>query len=226
MFLLKDHLPTQRTILSDSDVDEMERPQPSTRGQYGLGLWLSERTGQSIISAQGGTTDSYALLEVIPSADAVVVVLSNSFAPFTSELSDKIRGVLVPKLSPPTRQSAPAQTARSEANPPDLVGEWTGNVISYRGSIPLSLTIKSSGPVLGRVGGGPISELGQPSLKGQHLYGQLPGDPHLIDAPRTAYVLEIDAFLRGDTLVGAATSRLLQGEGDQLPHWVELTRAH
>jgi len=47
----------------------------------------------------------------------------------------------------------------------------------------------------------------------------------MADAPPYRYLLELDLFLRGDDLVGAATSRPLPGEaGDELPHWVSLTR--
>jgi hypothetical protein len=60
------------------------------------------------------------------------------------------------------------------------------------------------------------------SVEANEIYGVFEGDVGTSDAPRAPYDLEVDLYLRGDKLVGAATTR---GDGPALPYWVTLQRA-
>jgi hypothetical protein len=204
----------------------MHRAQANTdEGQYGLGWWIKEQSGYRILSAQGGTTDSYALLQLVPSEDLAIVVIANSYADFVSGLADRILSVLLPKYATPPKPLINDRVPNSN-KPAALAGRWTGTVLTYKGSIPITLEISSEGLVRGQVGKQPIADLADASLEPTGLYGRLAGDPTMADAPLHKYVLELDLFLRGDDLLGAATSRPLPGEdGDELPHWVKLMRA-
>jgi hypothetical protein len=97
---------------------------------------------------------------------------------------------------------------------------WAGSVLAYKGSAPITLEIGSGSSVRGQVGKHPVADLADASLDPSGLYGVLPGDSAVADAPRHRYVLELNLFLHGDDLLGAAVSR----DGDELPHWVKLTR--
>ena len=211
--------------LSSAAIDEMHRAQANTdERQYGLGWWIGEQSGYRILSAQGGTTDSYALLQLVPSEDLAIVVIANSYSDFVSGLGDRILSVLLSKSvtlpKSPTNDRVPNST-----KPVGLAGKWTGAIFTYKGSIPATLEISCDGLVRGQVGKQPIADLVDASLGPSELYGRLVGDPTMADAPLHKYVLELDLFLRGDDLLGAATSRPLPGEdGDESPHWVKLTR--
>jgi CubicO group peptidase (beta-lactamase class C family) len=219
-FNLKD-TPSGGSPLSGAGLDEMHRPQANTDdGQYGLGWWIKEQSGYHILFAQGGTADSWALLQLVPSEDIAVVVVTNSYADFVSGLVDKILSALLPKFAaeanPPAGTAAPPHSKQPAA----LAGKWAGSVLTYKGSVPITLEIGSAGSVRGQVGKHPAADLADASLDPTGLYGVLPGDSGIDDAPRHRYVLELNLFLHGDDLLGAAVSR----DGDELPHWVKLTR--
>lgn len=52
-----------------------------------------------VISAQGGTSDAYALLELIPAKDIAILVLANSHSRLVSGLERRILSSLVPGVS-------------------------------------------------------------------------------------------------------------------------------
>lgn len=95
------------SILSFSSLDQMHRAQPGTRGQYGLGWWTSQKGGTKVISAQGGTSDTYALLTLVPTKNVAVIVVANSYSQFVSNLGERILDVVVPELSAPAARPAP-----------------------------------------------------------------------------------------------------------------------
>ena len=205
----------------------MHRAQAKTDdGQYGLGWWIKDQSGYHILSAKGGTTDSYACVHLVPSEDIAVVVIANSYADFVSRLPDRILSVLLSKFaSKPESRPAEVPVTNSDKTSA-LAGRWTGLVLTYQGSVPISLEIGSGHSIRGQVGTQPIVDLGNASSDPSGLYGERPGDPAIADAPQHKYVLELNLALRGDDLIGAATSRPPSGEdGDELPHWVKLTRA-
>jgi len=225
-FSLKD-TPNTGSVLSSTAIDEMHRAQANTgEGQYGLGWWIKEQSGYHIISAQGGTTDSYALLQLVPSEDLAVVVIANSYADFVSGLGDNILSALLPKFAPKP-EPTPGTTVPPDSNrPAALAGKWTGFVLTYKGPVPITLEIGSAGTVRGQVGKQPVADLTDVSLQPSGLFGEIPGDATLADAPSHAHLLELDLFLSGDDLLGAATSRPVPSEdGNELPHWIKLTRA-
>ena len=81
MFNLKDDLKAH-PVLTSADIDEMHQAQSNTNSrnglQYGLGWWISDQSGYQIICAQGGTSNAYALLAIVPAKDAAIVVVANS----------------------------------------------------------------------------------------------------------------------------------------------------
>jgi CubicO group peptidase (beta-lactamase class C family) len=225
-FHLKDR-PNTGSLLSAAAIDELHRAQVNTdEVQYGLGWWIKEQSGYHILSAQGGTADSYALLQLVPSQDLAVVVIANSYEDFVSGLGDKVLSALLPGFVTKA-ESTPGTSVPPNSNRPSaLAGKWTGLVLTYRDSVPITLEISSGGSVRGQIGKEPNADLADMSLGPSGLYGELPGDSTMADAPQRKHVVELNLFLSGDNLIGAATSRPLPGEdGDELPHWVKLTRA-
>lgn len=94
MFQLKE-MKNSDSILSSANLDQMHRAQPGTRGQYGLGWWTSQKGTTEVISAQGGTSDTYALLTLVPTKNVAVVVLANSYSQFISNLAERILEMVV-----------------------------------------------------------------------------------------------------------------------------------
>ena len=153
--------------------------------------------------------------------NVAVVVVANSYSQFVSSLGERILEMVVPELSVPATR--PAKTAAVAS--PSVIGEWSGHVFVLGDWIPISLIITPSGTARGRLGNGTLAELTNVSIKPSHFYGELAANRDIADAPRGAFVLDIDLALKKDELMGAATSHLPAGqEGDQLPHWIQFSR--
>lgn len=155
-----------------------------------------------------------------------MVVIANSYADFVSVLGDKIFPALLPGFAA-EMESKPTPSASANPNPPAaLMGRWTGVIRASNEPIPFTLEIGRGGSVRGQVGKQPAATLTDVSLDPSGLYGEMPGDPTSADATRHKYVLELNLFVRGNELLGAATLRPPPGQdGDELPRWVELRRA-
>lgn len=222
MFQLKD-AGTPKGLVSPAALDEMHRAQDATRGQYGLGWWIAQRGPNDIVSAQGGTTDSYALLELVPSKDVAVVVLANSYSKFVSDLGDRILATLAPNSATPT--SPPIKQTASPASS-SVIGRWNGEVLVLGKPVRISLDVSSDGVAHAKLVDQPLATLKNVSIKPAHFYGELSASGAIADAPAGDFVLDLDLALHGDELLGAATAHLPAGEeGDQLPHWAHFSRA-
>jgi len=208
-----------QSLPNTRDIRVMQHPEPATHDQYGLGWWVQERGGIEVISAQGGTTDSYAILEIVPKEHIVVVVIANSYSPFVSGLADRILTKLLPSATP----SSARASVQSHAAPAPM-GTWTGEIDTTNGAIPLSLRINADGSASASVGGAAPVVLTNVSAKPTHFYGELSGNDSIPDAPHL-YVLDLDLAIHGDEMIGAATTTPPPGhDGDQLPHWTDLVR--
>lgn len=220
MFQLKE-IKSSNSILSSASLDEMHRAQPGTHGQYGLGWWTSQKGGTEVISAQGGTSDLYALLTLVPTKNVTVVVVANSYSQFISNLGERILDMVVPELSAPAARPAP--TAASV--PSSVIGEWSGHILVLGDPVRIALTITAGRAVRAQLADGPLTDLRNVSIEPSHVYGELAANRDIADAPPGHFTLDIDLALKDGQLMGAATSQLPAGqEGDQLPHWIQLSR--
>ena len=105
-----------------------------------------------------------------------------------------------------------------------MAGKWVGEIQTWERAIPLTLSISSTREIHVKIGS-QDGLLQQAVVEDGHVYGVVRGDVGTPDAPRPPYNLEIELYLRGDTLAGAATTRALPGkEGPALPYWVTLRK--
>jgi CubicO group peptidase (beta-lactamase class C family) len=221
MFNLKEHLGSGAPV-SVRDIDGMHTAQPGTEGQYGLGWWIRQEYGVEIISAQGGTSDAFALLELIPARKIAIVVLANSSSQMVRGLERQIISVLLPGSSADKHTSG--CQPRVPPAPAKLAGNWSGQILTYKSPINFTLDIVNGG-ARGEVDHRPGATFTDVSLDHGHFYGQLPGEPGLPDSPSRPFVIELDLALHDGKLIGAATFGPLPGEdGDQLPHFISLAR--
>ena len=229
MFQLKDHVQSQHQILSDAAIDELHRPLTHLVGQqYAMGWWTEDRGGENVIFGQGGTTNSFAVLELFPAQDLSIVILANSWSDtlnMPNAIEQAILAELLPKLhaQPQPQSVAPAQ---APLPPPaqQLPGKWVGRIQTYRGSVPMEISMSSANSAQGRVGTGADMAMRELSIGGEHVYGILSADLRDPDAPPPPYDVEFDLLLRGSKLVGAATTRPGKGSDAQLPHWTQLQK--
>lgn len=223
MFHLKDHLHSQQQILSDAAIDELHRPVTHLAGQqYSMGWWTENRGGEDVIIGQGGTTDAFALVELFPAEDLGIVILANSWSDSLNSVEQAIvANVLAKSEARPQPVAAPKPPQPLDAK---LAGNWAGEIRTYHGTVPVEISISSSGSAQGRVGTAANTSLRSVSIKGDHVYGIVSADLRDPDAPPPPYDVEFDLFLRGDKLAGATTTRPKEGNNAQLPHWTELQK--
>ncbi len=226
---LKDHCPTQRQILSDAAIDELHHPVADVSGQgYAIGWWTEDRDGERVIFGQGGTTDSFTLLELFPAEDLGIVILANSWSD-SLKMPNAIEQTLLAALRPNLGARLQTSSAVLPDSPPplaaqQLVGKWIGDIQTHAGRVPVEISISGSGEARGRVGSGAQAELRSLSIEGEHVYGVLSADLHEPEAPPPPYDVEFDLFFRGNTLAGAVTTRPGKASTTQLPHWSELQK--
>jgi len=113
MFHLKNHLQDQKPILTDENIDEMQRPTMKIKDNagYGIGWEISKQTGYTVVSHDGAMGGVATQLVLVPSESLAVVVLCNSrqYA-LTSLIVKEILSVMLPgyklsliHISEPTR---------------------------------------------------------------------------------------------------------------------------
>ncbi len=225
MFELKDHLATQRPILPDAVLDEMHRPVTHLQGQqYAIGWWTDTRGDTLVVFAQGGTTDSFTLLELFPADDVAIVMLANSWSD-DFNMPNSIEQAILAKILPQVDTKPKLPPAQEQATQPmsqGFMGHWSGEIATVSGTVPIAITIDGATEAHGHVGNAADSPLRNFSARGEHLYGVLPADLHESDAPTVPYEIELDLFLRDHKVAGAATTLPGPKSNTQLPHWIEI----
>jgi CubicO group peptidase (beta-lactamase class C family) len=226
MFHLKAHLAGQKAILSDESILAMQARTAVSgrRSGYGIGWAIGDSaTGYRVVSHTGGMGGVSTGLYLIPEEKVVVAVLANSMTSLPHRLADETLAALLPKWiigSPPASGTAP------EFRPaPELAGEWSGAICTYKAELPFALRISEAGKVEVRLSGRK-TELSDVRWQDGTLSGRFSGDVGTEDANRRPYFIQLSLRLRGDALNGAATAISLPGRrlGNALTQWAELKR--
>ena len=162
-------------------------------------------------------------LYLIPEEKVVVAVLANASTSLPHRVADEILAALLPKWkigSPPPMPRTP------EFRPgPELAGNWSGKICTYKADLPFALRISESGDVEAKLNGrgARLSDL---RWQDGILSGRFSGDVGTQDANRRPYYIQLSLKLRGNVLNGAATAISLPGGriGNALTQWAELKR--
>ena len=227
MFALGAHGPAQKQILSDASLQFMLNPtvEKGDGKRYGFGWSLqSNLHGYVGVFAQGGTNDSFAVLQMIPSEKIAVAVIANTGTTIPFEIVDRVLSDLLPRY----RESLASQPlATPQRNAPvslsttSLVGSWAGALQTWKGKVPLTLQISASGEVKAQWKAGQWMTATDVEVAEPRFYCVVHGQVEIPDAPHAPYDLELELYLRGKALIGAATTK----DGAQLPYWVQLERS-
>jgi CubicO group peptidase (beta-lactamase class C family) len=212
MFHLKDHLPDQRPILKDATIDEMHRA--VAPANYGLGWIITEREGQRIVSHTGGMPGVQTILALYPAEDVAIVVLTNMSAGEVGRPFREIERIVLPKYAEVRRRLAQTTPASSSgAAPPkpfvppgELLGEWSGTVRTWEGTIPIKLVAQPDGDVHVRLGGGLESLLNDVRWQDSTLVGRFAGAVATSDAARWPHDVLVSLRLRKGALNGMVSA--------------------
>lgn len=242
MFHLKVHCADQKAILSDATIDAMQqRTTPGEGWGYGVGWGLmQDEYGYRTVGHGGGMGGVSTQLMMVPSEGLAVVALANAESPLPFLVVDEILDALLPIFAERRARQHAEQNQQSQpptifVPPAELLGMWKGNVSTYAGEMPFTLTFQPDGDVHARLGEQLITLVNQVVFAGNHLDGELWGDIGTADARRQSHKLQLDLTLRDGALNGAvvAIPTLPDGEGgasgrrvgNALASWAELRRS-
>ena len=228
MFAVSARYPGQKPLLSDASLKMMLNPTVETGDgeRYGFGWSLQpDLHGYQGVFAQGGTNDSFAVLQTIPSEGIAVAVIANTGTTVPFEIVDRVLGDMLSRYRENlARQQSVATLPATIAPRPisqAMAGVWIGTIKTWKGKVPLTLTISPDSQVYVAFGGGPRMAARAVDIQEPHLYCVVRGNVRTPDAPRPPYDIEIELYVRDKSLGGAATT---QG-GVQLPYWVQLQKS-
>jgi len=222
-FVLGTPVQGQKKILADNSLRRLLYSDEASAGEhYSFGWDRNDAQDYKGVFAQGGTEDSFAVLQLIPEAGLSVAVISNTGTTFPFEIVDRIVGTLLPPKSSP--RAMPKDTGKDGEPAPELAGHWTGAIQTWTGRVPLSISISSANSVQAAVGdnAAALTVCEKPSMTHSRIDCMTHGDLGTSDAPSPPYQIELELYLHGETLVGAATT----SGGFQLPYWAELKKAN
>jgi CubicO group peptidase (beta-lactamase class C family) len=219
MFHLKDHLKDQKPILADSTITLMHQPASgntvlggsfTATTAYGLGWLVGTEHGIQKVWHTGGMPGVSTTLSLFPTADLAIVVLANqrSAAPFLAA-EDIAAAFLPPEYGKDLAASraAPRPKPAPFNAPANLVGEWSGTIKTYQGTVPLHLTIKGS-EIRVRMGDSHAQTmlLDHPQLAHGVLSGEFAGTIPTDDARRHPHQVTLSLHVEGNKLKGFAAA--------------------
>lgn len=230
MFHLKDHLFSQKRILSDRTIELMQANSLDSKEetQYGLSWWVQQDLhGFHGVLAQGGTTDATAYLQLIPSEDIAVAMLWNTGTPDGAKLIDQVLAAALPRYRENLEHAEASRqreaTFGPRQTPAGMIGSWSGFVQTYLGRVPLRVTIDGSGELIAKLGSGPEVPA-RPTFFGGALRWTMPGSLGVEGEP---FDLAMRLYLYDSVLAGAARTAPSPSshQGPQLYYWVRVDKS-
>jgi CubicO group peptidase (beta-lactamase class C family) len=207
IFGLKEHMPNQNPILSDGMIDVMQAPTMDEGDGmgYGVGWETSTMGGVKMLAHTGGMPGVATELRLIPSKGLVIVVLTNTGDNrLTHMITDQIISIEIPGWKRPTAEIQPSLSL-----PVALAGVWKGEISTYQGAVPLTLTVSDRGDVKAKLGDQLDTLLNNARFGADgFLQGAMQGSLPIEDTARRPHAIGINLKLRnGSTLNGSITAR-------------------
>lgn len=239
MFHLKEHLPDQKPILKDASIDLMVSDRHTTGsagGLYGtdwfyaLGWGGRDKSeyGYRWYGHEGGMPGVSAQLKLFPEKRIAIVVLSNGRQGLTYSLIDTIADALIPDYAE-MRKRDPINSPRQSPAPftptKELLGEWKGEIKTWAGVIPVTMTFQNDADVHIRLGDEMKTLVNAVRFDNGRLSGNCYGTVLTPDATRYPHRLTLNLTLRGSALTGSIAAETVGSRYHYyLPSWISLTR--
>ncbi len=220
-------LKKKKGIISERSIKLMQDTVAGTK-EYGLGWWINhDLYGYKGVLAQGGTYVSSAWLQLIPSEDIGVVILTNiGHGEPWRKIIYEVLSELLPKFK---ANLAAAQSTKKESPTVATVeqpsGKWKGILRADKGDVPVAFYFngpKGSFADLGDVKNIPIPEVRTGTNSFAYSFA---GDLGLEDTGPGPYNLSFYLTQKGDVLYGHMETRASVHPGTPtLPFWVKMTK--
>lgn len=233
MFHLKNHLPDQQPILSDSAIDLMQTS-IDPRSDFRLPWWVWEYEGYRALVFTGA---SGTIIALIPEADLAIVVLANRLQANTPRIAGWIAEAMLDDFDKnariPTRVQVLEKTAPGPLSRGSLTGLWKGSITTSERDIPVEISFGRTGSPEMRS----MSDSGSwgnwmesmPSLRGDYSGGifsaYFPIRISIQDTREHDHWTWVYAGLDADTLRGYAVAHAAGGPHFGLPYYIRLVRS-
>jgi CubicO group peptidase (beta-lactamase class C family) len=206
MFHLKNRRPDQQSILRDESIDRMQESYSPGNTTYGIGWYfdLNELGYRSVYhGGEGPGTDNF--LRLIPSENIAVAILCNTEFAGLGELQETVCTVLIPEFEKMNKGEASSDD-QSPRLPEELLGKWTGKLVTYEGEIAVEMEIKAKHGATIRLAGQHASDISLIIVTDTFLFGDFSGRIPTPDSGRYPGNVRIALVKRGSVLSGTATA--------------------
>lgn len=186
---------------------------------FGYPGWLS----------QGGTTEAQAWLQLIPSEEMAVIVLSNTGNANCLSVIQDIFADCLPGFAEnlhASKNSTPAQTAGIMKNAQTLpLGIYKGFLKTYNKDIPVLIELTDTVSMRISFDGEPAVSVTTWRWGNGRLNFSLPANLNIREAGMAPYQLKFELVFRANTFRGAAITAAVNDQSTpNLPFWVELSK--
>lgn len=232
LFHLKSPLKNQRALFSNDLIDKMQKDfdDSAENGEYALG-WRIENVGKyRMVSHNGGGLGSDTRLAMIPSEKLAVVVLANSRSGNSTFLCDTVMKHMLPDFRRPSRWERYMNMQKKNQNrvqdpPPVFTGDWYGEITTFKGTVPVQLSIKEGGRTFFRIAAGDRIEAKKPvNTRARYFQVMLEKGMLGLDPKRPEKYLLLILEYKSQKLYGSANA----GNSDELiycvPSYIELIK--
>jgi CubicO group peptidase (beta-lactamase class C family) len=217
MFHLGNPVPGQLPVLSDATrraMQEVATPGSPEQG-YGLGWIVGKGNGYLRVAHTGGMPGVSTVLDLYPEENLALVVLTNKSNRVVLRIAQEIAAAMLPRhataLSVQEGRPVTNSTSSVPSVPvPELLGEWSGTVHTYEGTIPLTLHVHASGAVDVELDRQLCTIVNPVVFRDAQLVGRFTGTISTEDTRRRPHTVLLNLRLREGRLIGAATAQTLE----------------
>ncbi len=222
----------QRQVLSPGSIARMQQiatPGSTVQG-YGLGWGIVEDDGgYRRVSHTGGMPGVATVLNLFPSERLAVVVMTNKSDRVVNRIAEDVAGAVLPRYAAALRERrarAAGTPSAAFAPTPELLGEWSGTIRTYQGTLPLTLSFQPDGDVHVRIGEQLRTLLNDAAFRDGQLTGRFAGHIPTPDAEHHRHIVLLNLRLRGDGRLGGQATAHTPSEPlyFALTSYVELTK--
>jgi len=145
MFHLKNHLPFQKQILSDSAISFMQSNEDPkvVHSNYRLGWNVTYIHGYKVISHGGGMPGVASVLMLIPSENIAISILCNGTYIDLNSAGSRIIANLLPEKD--SQRNNAKEIINNRYSLDDYAGNWIGEITTVTSQIPIRININKDG---------------------------------------------------------------------------------
>ena len=185
---------------------------------YSLGWLGREKSAHSYytLAHSGDAPGISALLMILPTERIAVATIANArFVDLIYTVADDVLDALLPankkmRESDPSNQP-PTETAAPPKFPENLTGEWTGEIETYEGKIPLAMRFQPDGTAHVKLDGQLETILTNIALEDGKISGRCHGTITTADAMRRPHQLRFVLKHENDLLSGTVHAQSSTG---------------